>query len=428
MIDLTTMVLLVLLDASEPMTVGAVLAAVRERAALSQFSGVGSIQAALDDLFARGLVSSSHAAPSEWWLSVAGEAKALRLRDEQKEATELPHDKALRRYREAHADWDGAPRAVDVSYVRVGDRFGVLITTHDAASIKVIATTPGVDGPVSFSYDANTGARTIGTGDGRFPIEDGVTDVGSYGATIERLSESEHTERQASVEPTPEEMAAAALRSDDGICGACHGGPLAHTCDALSGREKVRRHFACGVRAERARMASALAAAEREADRLRHGVPVDGDFVCPDAPRADAAEARAKQAEEERDAWEMSATEAQEVANALRAERDEARAWVRRLTSTERVLTCAFCGEAYPPGTPESNDSALLAHVKVCVKHPMREVEAELADAHERADEWKQAADSLRAELEEMVTRIMAATPDGTSDPPGTVDENGDHR
>jgi hypothetical protein len=32
-------------------------------------------------------------------------------------------------------------------------------------------------------------------------------------------------------------------------------------------------------------------------------------------------------------------------------ERDEARAWVRRLTSETRVLTCAFCGQAYPPGT-----------------------------------------------------------------------------
>ncbi len=66
-------------------------------------------------------------------------------------------------------------------------------------------------------------------------------------------------------------------------------------------------------------------------------------------------------------------------AERLAAERDEARAWVRRLTAAERVLTCAFCGEAYPPGTPESNDAALTAHVRVCAKHPMREVEAELA-------------------------------------------------
>lgn len=59
----------------------------------------------------------------------------------------------------------------------------------------------------------------------------------------------------------------------------------------------------------------------------------------------------------------------------LITERDEARAWVERLTSEQRVLTCAFCGEVYPPGTPESNHAALTAHVKVCTKHPMRDTE-----------------------------------------------------
>lgn len=61
----------------------------------------------------------------------------------------------------------------------------------------------------------------------------------------------------------------------------------------------------------------------------------------------------------------------------VRADRNEARDWVRRLTASQRLLTCAFCGEAYPPGTPESNHEALTAHVRVCAKHPMREVERE---------------------------------------------------
>lgn len=39
--------------------------------------------------------------------------------------------------------------------------------------------------------------------------------------------------------------------------------------------------------ADRDRLAASLAASEREADRLRHGVPVEGDFVCPDSLRAD---------------------------------------------------------------------------------------------------------------------------------------------
>lgn len=44
-----------------------------------------------------------------------------------------------------------------------------------------------------------------------------------------------------------------------------------------------------------------LAAAEREADRWRHGLPVEGDYVCPTAQERDAAIARAERAERERD-------------------------------------------------------------------------------------------------------------------------------
>lgn len=40
-------------------------------------------------------------------------------------------------------------------------------------------------------------------------------------------------------------------------------------------------------------------------------------------------------------------------------------------------LTCAYCGHEYPPGTPPSQAEALSAHIRVCAKHPMREVEAE---------------------------------------------------
>ena len=52
---------------------------------------------------------------------------------------------------------------------------------------------------------------------------------------------------------------------------------------------------------------------------------------------------------------------------------------IRVLTETTRVLTCAYCGQAYPPGTPESNHEALSAHIQVCEKHPLRAAEAEIA-------------------------------------------------
>ena len=80
------------------------------------------------------------------------------------------------------------------------------------------------------------------------------------------------------------------------------------------------------------------------------------------------------------------------------AERDEARGWVRRLTATERVLTCAFCGEAYPPGTPESNHERLMEHVKVCAKHPMRDVERERDAARLNGAREEREALSIRFE------------------------------
>lgn len=60
-------------------------------------------------------------------------------------------------------------------------------------------------------------------------------------------------------------------------------------------------------------------------------------------------------------------------------ERDEAREWVRRITAQERLLTCVYCGHAYPPGSPEHGAEVLTEHIKTCEKHPMRALEAELA-------------------------------------------------
>ena len=83
----------------------------------------------------------------------------------------------------------------------------------------------------------------------------------------------------------------------------------------------------------------------------------------------------------------------------LRGERDEARNWVRRMTHETRVLTCAFCGEAYPPGTPESNHESLLAHVKVCAKHPMREVERQRDEHAEARAVWNRRFSAVLAEI-----------------------------
>lgn len=35
------------------------------------------------------------------------------------------------------------------------------------------------------------------------------------------------------------------------------------------------------------------------------------------------------------------------------------------------VLTCVYCGHAYPPGSPDHGAEVLTTHIKVCPKHPM---------------------------------------------------------
>ena len=37
----------------------------------------------------------------------------------------------------------------------------------------------------------------------------------------------------------------------------------------------------------------------------------------------------------------------------------------------DKVLRCAFCGEAYPDGTPMHKHDALIEHIRVCTVHPL---------------------------------------------------------
>ena len=44
-------------------------------------------------------------------------------------------------------------------------------------------------------------------------------------------------------------------------------------------------------------------------------------------------------------------------------------------TTDSRVLTCVYCGQEYPQGTPTSGHQVLTDHIKVCEKHPMRKLQ-----------------------------------------------------
>ncbi len=41
------------------------------------------------------------------------------------------------------------------------------------------------------------------------------------------------------------------------------------------------------------------------------------------------------------------------------------------------TLTCVYCGQAYPEGTPPHGAQILTDHIKICEKHPMRKLEAD---------------------------------------------------
>lgn len=42
----------------------------------------------------------------------------------------------------------------------------------------------------------------------------------------------------------------------------------------------------------------------------------------------------------------------------------------------KNILTCVYCGMAYPEGTPPHGSQILTDHIKICKEHPMRQAEA----------------------------------------------------
>lgn len=136
---------------------------------------------------------------------------------------------------------------------------------------------------------------------------------------------------------------------------------------------------------------SALSEVNREADR-RIGETV---FAAGRASRDE--EVAALRAENERlealfqqthgchSSWVAEGVRLRADVERLTAEREEARDWVRRMQA-ENVTTCIHCGTAFPPGTPTHGADALREHARVCEKHPMRAVEADLAAAHAALD------------------------------------------
>lgn len=78
------------------------------------------------------------------------------------------------------------------------------------------------------------------------------------------------------------------------------------------------------------------------------------------------------------------------------------------IQNDERVLTCAYCGHQYEPGTPVSNHKSLTEHIAVCPSHPMhkivrrnRELRTLLERALDPAEDWVHVKRDIAEALDE---------------------------
>lgn len=87
--------------------------------------------------------------------------------------------------------------------------------------------------------------------------------------------------------------------------------------------------------------------------------------------------------------------------DALKADLAAANARVAELEA-DRIVTCVYCGHEYPTGTPTSQNKLLTEHIKVCEKHPMRQLEQQFGEyakgAWEDKEYWRKKAEQAESQ------------------------------
>ncbi|MCK9433681.1 MAG: hypothetical protein M0R32_02395 [Candidatus Cloacimonetes bacterium] len=82
--------------------------------------------------------------------------------------------------------------------------------------------------------------------------------------------------------------------------------------------------------------------------------------------------------------------------------------------SQARIITCVYCGQAYPQDTPTWGNHVLTDHIKICEKHPLRKAEADIRKLRKALSEVIGA--DKKEELEKMKISMnilpMAEPPD----------------
>lgn len=73
------------------------------------------------------------------------------------------------------------------------------------------------------------------------------------------------------------------------------------------------------------------------------------------------------------------------------------------------VVTCVYCGHAYPDGTPTHKAEVLTEHIKVCEKHPMREAEKRIERLRKAVVDFVGAECKEELEAMEVAIRLSPA-------------------
>lgn len=77
------------------------------------------------------------------------------------------------------------------------------------------------------------------------------------------------------------------------------------------------------------------------------------------------------------------------------------------LPEQRNILTCVYCGTAYPDGTPPHGSQILTEHIRVCDKHPMRKLESDNAKLRKALIGLVGATDLKELETMEAAIRVL---------------------
>lgn len=72
-----------------------------------------------------------------------------------------------------------------------------------------------------------------------------------------------------------------------------------------------------------------------------------------------------------------------------------------------KILTCVYCGIAYPEGTPPSKAQILTDHIRVCEKHPLRQAEDKIMDLSETIIERDDKIIELKAAIADLQIQLL---------------------